>query len=115
MAIGRKLVRTSKPKRASSADSFFSSDGGNENVNLDQTTRLLGISLLSGEGSALVAGSRTHCHLVNHLKRFVLRAPSKNNRSGSQSVPPRGSGWVKSLFSTIRGSGWPRLELRSGC
>ena len=72
MAIGRKLVRTSKPLESQAVLTLFLERGGNENVNLDQTTRLLGISLFSRKGSALVASSRTHCHLVNHLTRFNL-------------------------------------------
>jgi len=39
------------------------------------------------------------------LKKLVSR--------GVQSVPPRGSGWVRSIFSTIRGSGWPRVKHHS--
>ena len=54
MAIGRKLVRTSKPLESQAVLTLFLERGGNENVNLDQTTRLLGLSLLFSEGPALV-------------------------------------------------------------
>lgn len=79
---GRKLVTTSNLKRARLGLALSSKRRRrlNESDNLDQTTRLMGISLLSCEGTPLVARPHVGRNLVNQLID-VLNSPSSANQS----------------------------------